>query len=81
MQTIFEVYDDDGSVSYLHMGDEPKEHADHITGYIARNTHETFNQEYYKRNKAVSWSQSELRPMTLFPHFSQAISPMFKGVE
>lgn len=71
MQTIFEVTDDDGSVSYLHIGDAASGDDTNATyrsqfGYA----NETFGQSGLRRNKAVMWSQSELHPAHLFPQFN-----------
>lgn len=84
MQTIFEVTDDDGSVSYLHIGDAP-EHDDHaITAHPLPHVHDRFHQSNLKQNKAITWLESERRPAGLFPLFkwpNQAVSPMFKSAE
>ncbi len=43
MQTIFEITDDDGSISYLQMGDAPKHEHDEIHTHQISHAGERFN--------------------------------------
>ena len=80
MQTIFEVTDDDGSVSYLHMGDAPEHDKNNNISHLG----ERFGHACFKQNKAIAWPKPVWHSADLFPLFSKAnpyASPMFKGTE